>query len=102
MVAAAQPGIPFGRRQKRIYFGTREKADQSTLLALIGNGQYSLDEPGVLRHLQGGVPEERSDHGHPKISTSHTIMTTAFQVVEECADQGSVQIFQCDLGGRLT
>jgi hypothetical protein len=71
-------------------------------LALIGNGQDPLDESRVLRRLHRGVPEERSDYGYSKISTAHTVFATTFQIVEECADQWGVQIFQLDLGGRLT
>src|SRR2546428_9722459 len=101
MVTAAQPCIPFGRRQQRIDFKTSEKADQSLLLAFIGNSQYSLNEAGVLWRLQRGVPEERSDHGHPEISASHAVMPTMFQVVEKDADHWCVQIFQRDLRGHL-
>src|ERR1700730_17830849 len=101
MVAPAQPCIPFGRRQQRIDFKTSEKANQSTLLAFIGNSQYSLNEAGVLWRFQRGVPEERSARGHPEISASHAVMPAMFQIVEKGADQWCVQICQRDLRGRL-
>jgi len=47
----------------------------------------------MLRRLDRGVPEERSDYGYSKISTSHAVMAATFQIVEECTDQWRVQIF---------
>src|SRR5947199_10224565 len=43
VIPAAQPGLPIGRREQRVYFGARQETHKGAGAGFTRNGQYALD-----------------------------------------------------------
>ncbi len=62
--------------------------------ALAGYGQYALDQRGVGRYFERGIPKERVDCGEAQITAACSQLPVFLQVVEEPNDQRRVDRLQ--------
>ncbi len=72
--------------------------------ALGGDGENTLDEAGVLRVAESGKREQRVHRSQPGIPGRHSHLALALEMIEEGADERSVehldlQFRRCDAGG---
>ena len=65
----------------------------------LGGIEDSLDDHGVVGAVQGGVAKERVHRGQADVARAHAVVPVRFQVVEERADQGRVQVGNVHDGG---
>ena len=56
---------------------------------------------GMRRLLPSHVSEERVDGSQPNVPSASAVLATAFQVIEEEPDEGSIEVFDAELGWTL-
>jgi hypothetical protein len=69
-----------------------QEPDRPAIVAFARHRQDALDHGTVSRLLQGQVAEERVNGGQPDVARPRTVAALLLQVVEEGADERSVQI----------
>ena len=53
---------------------------------------------GMRRLLQSHVLEERVDGSQPNVPSASAVFATAFQVIKEEPNEGSIEVFDAELG----
>jgi hypothetical protein len=91
-VAAPAPRRPIGGGEQGVDLGAFEKLDGPAFVAFAGHGQNALAMQGVGGFAQGDVAEERVDGGQAGIAGARAIVAALFEVFEEGADHGGVQV----------
>ena len=66
-----------------------------------GDGEDPLDELGVRRLPQGGEAEQGVHCHQAGVASAHAVVTFVLEVIEEGADERSVEIDQVELAGCL-
>ena len=97
VVAAAVPGLPVGGGEQGVDLVRGEVADDGPLAAPGRDGQDLADHGGVLGGPRGGVPEQRVDRGQAGVAGGAAVAPLVFQVLQERADQGGVQVGEAEL-----
>jgi hypothetical protein len=97
MIPPAIPSALIWCGQQCLGFGTVEEVNQTLQTAFAGDGQYSLDLRSVSRFLVSGIVEERTDRGQTEVATPGRDLAIGLQVIQESRDQGSVDIFKCEI-----
>lgn len=93
-VAPAHPGGAVGSGQQRVDLGSGEERDELAVGALVRDGQHPLDELGVLGVAQRCVGEQRVHGGQPRVAGLHAVVALDFEVLQEGADQGGVEVLE--------
>jgi hypothetical protein len=78
-----------------------EKLDRPSYMALIRHRQDPLAMQGMRGLLQSHVPEKRVDGSQPNIPRASAVFASAFQVIEEETHEGSIAVFDAELGGAF-
>ena len=99
VVAAPPPGAEVGCGEQSLDLVPGQVAHVAPVDPFGGNGQHLLDQGGVLRRVEGGVTEQRVDRRQSRIAGGGAVAPAAFQVFEEGADQGGVEIAEVEVGG---
>jgi hypothetical protein len=92
VIAPPGPGGAVRRGQQRVDLRLGEVADQAAVAAFSRDGQYPLDEGGVVGVAQGGEAEEGAQGGQPGVAGGYRAAAVVFQMIEERPDQRRVQI----------
>jgi hypothetical protein len=100
-ITTPYPGGSIRNRQQCIDFFSVEKLDWPSYMALIGHRQDPLAMQDMRRLLQSHVPEKRVDGSQPNIPRASAVFASAFQVIEEETDEGSIEVFDAELGGAF-
>jgi hypothetical protein len=100
-ITTPYPGGSIRNREQCIDFFSVEKLNRPSYMALIGHRQDPLAMQGMRRLLQSHVPEKRVDGSQPNIPRASAVFTSAFQVIEEETDEGSIKVFDAELGGAF-
>ena len=93
-IATPAPSVEVGRRQQSGHFGRSEKVDRPPRIALARHGEYPLRQGAVLGCVQRHVAERIMDSGEADVATAGAIVAFLFQMIEEGAEERSVQIGQ--------
>ena len=78
-----------------------EELDGLALEALAGHRQDTLADEGVGGFRQRHVTEEGMDRGQAGVAGPSTVAAVGLDVLEELADEGRIEIFDEQIGGRL-
>jgi hypothetical protein len=100
-VAAAVPGPAAGCRDQRVDLLGGEVADDRPLAPPWRDRQDLADDGSVLGRLRGRVLEQRVDRGQAGVACGAAVASLLFQVLEERARQGGVQVGEAEPAGRL-
>ena len=100
-VASAVPAPAVGCGDEGVGLLGGQVADDRALAPSWRDGQDLADDGGVLGCLRGRVLEQRVDRGQAGVAGGAAVAPLLFQVVEEPADQGGVEVGEAELGGLL-
>ena len=100
-VAAAVPGLAAGGRDQCVDLLGGEVADGGPFASPRWDRQDLADGGGVLRRLRGRVFEQRMDRGQAGVSGGASVPPLFFQVIQERAHQGGVQVGEAEPAGCL-
>jgi hypothetical protein len=56
---------------------------------------------GLRGLLQSHVPEKRVDGSQPNIPRARAVFASTFQVIEEETNEGSIEVFEAEMGGAF-
>jgi hypothetical protein len=70
--------------------------------ALLGNGQYLLDQLGMLGVTESGVSEQRPQRGETGVPAAGTVVPVVFEMVQEGRDHPDSEILPVESGGSLS
>jgi len=98
-ITTPYPGGSIRNREQGVDLFAVEKLDGPSYMALIRHRQDPLTMQGMRGLLQGHVPEKRVDGSQPNIPRASAVFASAFQVIEEETDEGSIKVFDAELGG---
>ena len=91
-VASSGPGGSVGAVQKRFDLLWGQERDDPFLVAFGGDREHPRDQSSVLGVPERAVVEEPMDGAEANVAGSGTVATVGFEVLEERADQGRVQL----------
>ena len=97
VVAPAQPGARVGRGEQRLDLVEVEVGDDAALVALGRDRHHPGDGVRVLGVLQRREPVEGVDRPEPGVAGPGTVAPCLLEMVEERADQRSVEIVDVEL-----
>jgi hypothetical protein len=100
-VTPSDPRHAIGHRQERIDLRLSQEVDQCSLEALGLDRENAGDVRRMLRVTQGGVAEQRVDGREPSVARAHGISSLVLEVIQERANERSVDIGEVQGGGRL-
>lgn len=100
-ITTPYPGGSIRNREQGIDLFPAEELDRRSYMALIGDGQYPLTMQGLRGLLQSHVPEKRVDGSQPNIPRARAVFAGAFQVIEEETNEGSIEVFDAEMGGTF-
>ena len=101
MVAAAHPAVAVGGGKQCLGLGMTEERDRDPSEALGWYGEDARDEGGVFGMAQGREPEQRVDRGQAGVAALWAIAPDVFEMVEERADGGRVEVIELQPRGSL-
>jgi hypothetical protein len=101
VIPTTGPDTEIRRPQNGFDFGPRQESNQLLLVTLRRHCQNALDQAGLGGLLIRSVPVEGPDRSQTQIAAARTVASVFFQFVQECADQGRIQIRQSQPGRRL-
>jgi hypothetical protein len=99
-VAPTEAGGEIRRGEQGVDLRPGEVGDVGTVVALGGDGQDPLYEPGVLGVAEGGEAEQGVDRGQPGVAGGNVDAALSLQVIEEGADERGVQVLKLQLRRR--
>jgi hypothetical protein len=97
-IATADPGGTIRNREQCIDLFSVEELDRPPNMAFIGHRQDPLAVQGMRGFFQSHVPEERVDGSQPNVPRTSAVFASAFQVIEEETKEGSIKVFDAELG----
>ena len=100
-ITTPYPGGSIRNREQGIDLFPVEELDRPSNVALIGHRQDPLAMQGMRGLLQSHVPEKRVDGSQPNIPRASAVFASAFQVIEEETNEGSIEVFDAELGGAF-
>jgi hypothetical protein len=100
-IATPYPGGRIGNREQGIHLLSVEKRDRFLDVALIGHRQDALAMQGMRGLFQSHVAEERVDGSQANVPRARAVLASAFQVIEEETHEGSIEVFEAELGGTF-
>lgn len=74
-----------------------QEGHEPSLEALWWNGKNALDGRSMLWMPKRRASKQRTDGSKPRIAGAHAVLSPLFQVIEEGADQRSIQIVDIQL-----
>jgi hypothetical protein len=92
-ITAPNPGRKVRNRKQSIDLFAVKKLNRPALMPFVGYCQNSLAMQRVSRFLQSHVLEKRVERCQPSIPSASGVLTNGFQVFEENAKKGCVEIF---------
>jgi len=100
-IATPYPGGSIRNSEQGIDLFSVEKFDRFSYVALIGHRQDPLTMQGLRGLLQSHVPEKRVDGSQPNNPRASAVFASAFQVIEEETNEGSIEVFEAEMGGAF-
>jgi len=100
-IATPYPGGSMGNREQGIHLLAVEKLDRSPYVTLIGHRQDPLAMQGMRGLFQSHVAEERVDGCQAHVPCASAVFASAFQLIEEETHEGSIEVFDAELGGTF-
>src|SRR5204862_88815 len=97
MISAAFPAGSIRGCNERFDLSRSQERHDCSLKPLLGDGEYSLDECGLLWVPKGGVTEQGAHRGEPCIPGPGTVVPVGFEVVEEGGNDWFLQVLQSQL-----
>jgi hypothetical protein len=97
VVAAACPAVPVGGGEEGVGLGAVQEGHDGRVEAPGRDGEHPCDEGGVLGMAQGREPEQRVNRRQPRVAALGAVAAFVFEVVQERADGGSVEIAESQL-----
>src|SRR5207244_12127012 len=101
VVAPPDPSGTIQATDQAVHFFLGEVGDDSPIGPLGWNGEYSLYKRGVFRMAVGGEAEQGAHSGQTCIARADADPPLSFQVREEGAEHGCVEIGEAKLQRRL-
>jgi hypothetical protein len=101
VIAAAVPGLAVGRGEQRLDLLQVEVADQLAVVALGRDLDHACDRLGVFGMTQRSVAVERVDRGELLVAGAGAVAALGLEVIQECADQLSVEVGEVQVAGCL-
>ena len=102
MVAAAVPGRAVRGGDQRVCLLGGEVADDGAFASPWWDRQDLADHGGVFGCVEGRVVEQGVDGGQPGVTGGAAVAPAGFQVLQERADKGGVQVGEAESAGRLS
>jgi hypothetical protein len=100
-ITTPYPGGSIRNREQGIDLFPAEELDRPSNVALIGHREDPLTMQGLRGLLQSHVPEKRVDGSQPNIPRARAVFAGAFQVIEEETNEGSIEVFEAEMGGAF-
>jgi hypothetical protein len=97
-IATPYPGGTVRNCEQCIDLFSVEKVDRPSNVTFIGHRQDPLAMQGMRWFFQSHIPEERVDGSQPNVSRASAVLASAFQVIEEKTNEGSIEVFDAKLG----
>jgi hypothetical protein len=97
VVAAAGPAVPVGGGEQGAGLGAVQERHDGPVEALGRDGEHPGDEGGVLGMAQGREPEQRVNGRQARVAALGAVAPVAFEVVQERADGGGVEVVELQL-----
>ena len=101
MVAPTDARSTIGGCEQRVDLGGGQEAHFGALLSLRRDREHSLDHVGVLRMAQLGEAKQGMNRDQTGVPGARAVATVLFEMVEECVDDGHVEIGEQQLRRRL-
>jgi hypothetical protein len=79
-----------------------EKRNQISLIAFRWDCKNTFDQGSVFRMTKSGVPKKTMDCGKSGIAGSRVVFALFLKLVQECANQGSIEDFDIQIGKLTT
>jgi hypothetical protein len=92
VVAAAGPAVLVRGGEQGVGLGAFQERHDGPVEALGRDGEHPGDEGGVLGMAQGREPEQRVDRRQARVAAWGAVAPFAFEVVQERADGGGVEV----------
>ncbi len=91
VVALTQPRVPIRHREQYVNLAANQKVDHRARMPLARDGEHSLDQCGVFRCFQRGIPIERTDRRQSHVATTRNVRPLRLQLIQEGQDQRCIQ-----------
>ena len=101
VVAATRPRGAVGGSEQGIDFEVGQEGHELTGPALGGDREHAGNDGCLFRMLQCGIAEQSMDGGQPRVAGAHGVRVVVFEVGEEPADEGRVEIAEFELRRRF-
>jgi hypothetical protein len=101
VVAPTGPCGPVWRGEQRVHLGLGEVAEQAALEAFGRDREHAGDARGVLGVVKRGEAEQGADRCEPGVSRAGGVAALALEMVEELADELSVDVGKIQVGWLL-
>src|SRR2546426_12806693 len=83
VIPAAEPGLPSGRREQRVYFGACQETHNGAGEAFTRNCEYALDLRGMRRGFKSRVTKEGVNRSEPQVAAPNAQPLILLQVIEK-------------------
>jgi hypothetical protein len=90
-----------GKREQGSDLFSVAKFDRLWYVALIGHRQDRLAMQGMRGLFQSQVAEERGDGSQANVPRASAVFASVFQGSEEESNEGSLEVFDAELGGAF-
>ena len=101
VVAATRPRGAVGGGEQGVDFEVGQEGHELTGPALGGNREHAGNDGCLFWMLQCGIAEQGMDGGQPRVAGAHGVRVVVFEVGQEPADEGRVEIAEFELRRRF-